>query len=65
MELLDFSESLAAAGRGLSEGARVIFILYYKAEYSSRMLTPQDAARAIALYDSIGCPDKIPPMTAA
>ena len=59
MELLDFSESLAETGRSLSEGARVIFILYYKAEYSSRMLTAQDAARAIALYDSVGTPERL------
>ena len=53
LELLDFAGRLAAVNRNLSESARVIFLLYYKAEYSSLTLTGADAARAIALYDSI------------
>ena len=53
LELLDFADRLAAVNRNLSESARVIFLLYYKAEYSALPLTGADAARAIALYDSI------------
>ena len=53
LELLDFADRLAAVNRNLSESARVIFLLYYKAEYSSLTLTAADAAKAIALYDSI------------
>lgn len=52
-ELLDFADRLAAVNRNLSESARVIFLLYYKAEYSSLPLTAADAAKAITLYDSI------------
>ena len=53
LELLDFADRLAVINRNLSESARVIFLLYYKAEYSALPLTGEDAARAIALYDSI------------
>ena len=53
LELLDFADRLAAVNRNLSESARIIFLLYYKAEYSSLVLTPADAAKAITLYDSI------------
>ena len=53
LELLDFADRLAAVDRDLSESARVIFLLYYKAEYGSSPLTPADASKAIALYDSL------------
>ena len=58
LELLDFADRLAAVNRNLSESARIIFLLYYKAEYSSLVLTPADAAKAIALYDSIRCEEE-------
>ena len=53
LELLDYADGLAEADFALSESARVIFLLYYKAEYSSRVPTPAEAARAIACFDSI------------
>ena len=53
LELLDFADRLAAVNRNLSESARVIFLLYYKAEYGPWPLTPADASKAIALYDSL------------
>ena len=53
LELLDFADRLAAVNRNLSESARVIFLLYYKAEYSSLPITEADAAKVIALYDAV------------
>ena len=53
LELLDFADRLASVDRDLSESARVIFLLYYKAEYGSSPLTPADSSKAIALYDSL------------
>ena len=53
LELLDYSERLASVSRDLSESARVIFLLYYKAEYSSLPITEADAAKVIALYDAV------------
>ena len=57
LELLDFSDHLAAADRRLGESARSIFLLYYKAEYGSGVITQEDAEKAVALFDSISIPE--------
>ena len=51
-ELLDFADHLAANDRLLGEKVRKIFLLYYKTEYSSHILTPEEVRQAISLFDS-------------
>ena len=46
-ELLDFAGRLTEISRKLGESARVIFLLFYKAEYSSRPFTSEEADAAI------------------
>ena len=58
-ELLDFADRIALTDRKLSEAAREIFILYYRAEYSGHPVTSGDASRAIVLFDSV-CSDAEP-----
>ena len=55
LELLDFADRLGSVNRDLGESARIIFLLYYKAEYSSIPLSGADAEKAIARYDSLRC----------
>ena len=52
-ELLDFADRLAGISRELSESARVIFLLFYKAEYSSVPFTPAEAAAAVRSLNAV------------
>ena len=51
-ELLDYAGRVAETDLRLGESARVIFLLYYKAEYSARVLRPADAEKAIGCFDA-------------
>ena len=53
-ELLDYAGQLAKTDLKLSESARVIFLLYYKAEYSAHALNRADAEKAIECFDAAG-----------
>lgn len=52
-ELLDFADRLAEISRELSESARVIFLLFYKAEYSSVPFTPAEAGAAVRSLNAV------------
>ena len=60
-ELLDFAGRLAGISRVLSESARVIFLLFYKAEYSSVPFTPEEGAAAVRSLDAVRIRDHYRP----
>ena len=52
-ELIDFADSLALESHPLSEAARMIFLQYYRAEYSTAAPTVEAARKTIRLFDSV------------
>ena len=52
-ELLDFADQLAKIDISLGENARAIFIAFYKAEYGSNPISPDEARTAFSRFTGV------------